>query len=337
MKPVDQTRFGYPEGNCLMACVASVLEVPLELLPDLWEREKAGDDDWWMILRTALAEHGWEAIYLHPEYVSATNESRTSADLAPQGYALAGGPSPRESTVNEDGENAGHVVVAEDGQIVHDPHPSRDGLGGPVRDWIVLIPPRRTPDPDTREGAGEEEIEDRWMRAFYGDPHGPEEEEGLLPCPFCGSEAERRTWDLRPPEGVPGREEKPVIRHALICTECGVLTPWVATADQAIASWNRRAYPQEPGEVVAHIEVVNGMIRSVEKVGPTPPDGRYVVTAHHPPAEAREPDAWLGEGLEWAEDWLREKILKRGAPDGASPWRENLERAVRALLAELGG
>lgn len=145
MEPVEQTRFGWPEGNCLMACVASVLEVPLSDLPDLYDRKQGGDDDWWMIVRRTLARYGWEAIYLHPEYVSATNEDRSPADLAPSGWALAGGPSPREGVVNDDGENAGHVVVAKDGELVHDPHPSGDGLGGDVRDWIVLIPPADCP------------------------------------------------------------------------------------------------------------------------------------------------------------------------------------------------
>lgn len=65
-------------------------------------------------------------------------------------------------------------------------------------------------------------------------------ERELAPCPFCEGEAERRTWDLRPPEGVPGRDKDPVIRHALICSECGVLTPWFGTAPEAIAAWNRR-------------------------------------------------------------------------------------------------
>lgn len=145
MEPVDQTKFGYPEGNCVMACVASILEVELEGLPDLYEREKEGDDDWWMTLRHALAEYGWEAVYLHPEYISATDEDRTPADLAPPGLAIACGDSPREDVVNDEGENAGHAVVARDGYLAHDPHPSRDGLGGPVEDWILLIPPRRDP------------------------------------------------------------------------------------------------------------------------------------------------------------------------------------------------
>lgn len=30
VKPVDQTLFGRPSGNCLPACVASILELPIE-------------------------------------------------------------------------------------------------------------------------------------------------------------------------------------------------------------------------------------------------------------------------------------------------------------------
>ena len=30
MKPVDQTSFGFPGGNCFSACVASILELPID-------------------------------------------------------------------------------------------------------------------------------------------------------------------------------------------------------------------------------------------------------------------------------------------------------------------
>lgn len=46
MKPVDQTTFGAPHGNCLMACVASILEVPLDSLPVMFDEiEKQGRDE----------------------------------------------------------------------------------------------------------------------------------------------------------------------------------------------------------------------------------------------------------------------------------------------------
>ena len=34
MKPVDQTRFGCPGGNCYQAVIASILELDLEEVPD---------------------------------------------------------------------------------------------------------------------------------------------------------------------------------------------------------------------------------------------------------------------------------------------------------------
>lgn len=33
MKPVAQTVFGSPDGNCLAACIASILELPIEAVP----------------------------------------------------------------------------------------------------------------------------------------------------------------------------------------------------------------------------------------------------------------------------------------------------------------
>lgn len=33
MKPVDQTTFGFPGGNCFSACIASLLEMPLDDVP----------------------------------------------------------------------------------------------------------------------------------------------------------------------------------------------------------------------------------------------------------------------------------------------------------------
>lgn len=126
-----------------MACVASVLEVGLDDLPDLYQRCHVNDGDWWTILREHVARFGWEAMYLGQTYLGVGESTRTPAELAPPGWSIAGGDSPRSDVLDEDGENAGHAVVAKDGELVHDPHPSGDFLAGPVEDWIILIGPRR--------------------------------------------------------------------------------------------------------------------------------------------------------------------------------------------------
>jgi len=48
LRPVMQTRFGDPEGNCLMASVASILGIALDECPDLYEYEKRGLN-WWLV------------------------------------------------------------------------------------------------------------------------------------------------------------------------------------------------------------------------------------------------------------------------------------------------
>jgi hypothetical protein len=118
MIPVTQTEIGVdnPRGNCLMACVASILEVPLESLPDLYEREKAGDH-WFTVLAEVLASHGLKPI------------EGGKRDL----YHIGVGPSPRSDMP--------HAVVMLGTEMVHDPHPDRTGLVASVLTyWISLEP-----------------------------------------------------------------------------------------------------------------------------------------------------------------------------------------------------
>ena len=136
MRPVDQSKFGYPEGNCLMACVASILEVELCDLPDLFLRCCRTTDEgltwsdrgehWLDVLQEGVKVHGWEASW----------RDAKPEETPPAGYAIAGGPTGR--TFDEDGRDVGHCVVCLDGVMVHDPHPERTGLRGKTEDWILL-------------------------------------------------------------------------------------------------------------------------------------------------------------------------------------------------------
>lgn len=120
MTPVDQTKFGAPHGNCLMACVASITGLPLGALDDLYTAEaRTPDKHWWSVFTDALNRHGWHAAYL------------VAADgLIPRGYAVGSGVSPR---------GLRHAVVVRDGALAHDPHPSRAGVEE-VEAFYVLFP-----------------------------------------------------------------------------------------------------------------------------------------------------------------------------------------------------
>lgn len=134
MIPVDQTVFGFPNGNCLMACVASILECSLDELPTM--DSCTHDGSWWGILQRVLQERGLTAVYYQPvgEWCGAP-----FAHIAPPGYHLVTGESPR-GLVDDRGNVIGHVCVAKDGVVVHDPHPSRAGLASAPKDWILIMP-----------------------------------------------------------------------------------------------------------------------------------------------------------------------------------------------------
>ena len=113
MRHVDQTTYGPYDGNCFSACLASILEIPIEEVPlflgTYW-------DDFlpWLKARGLGA-----SLY------------RKSERRFPLGYSIAGGPSKRFA-------GKMHACVAYDGMIVHDPHPSRDGLPYGIEEYVVI-------------------------------------------------------------------------------------------------------------------------------------------------------------------------------------------------------
>lgn len=119
MKPVDQTQFGVPNGNCFSACVASILELPLDEVPFFMGSE----GDWFDDLNDWLRDRGLYAIRF------AFSDKYT---FYPAGYYIVGGVSPRNP-------DALHAVVALGDKVVHDPNPARQGVKKWV-DWIVIMP-----------------------------------------------------------------------------------------------------------------------------------------------------------------------------------------------------
>lgn len=86
-------------GNCLQAAVASLLDLDLEQVPHFIRH-----DDWLDRLAGFCRAYGYQVRHRQP---------------APTTTGIGVGPSPR---------GVKHAVVVIDGQVVWDPHPSRDGL-----------------------------------------------------------------------------------------------------------------------------------------------------------------------------------------------------------------
>lgn len=111
MKPVDQTTFGMPGGNCWSACVASLLDLSIEEVPYFLDDWPRAFDEW------ALAR-GFYTLTTDCDH------------FTPPGLHILGGQSPRDIS---------HAVVAHGDRIVHDPHPGRGGLR--VREKCTMLIP----------------------------------------------------------------------------------------------------------------------------------------------------------------------------------------------------
>lgn len=122
MTPVDQKSEG-EWGDCLRACVATVLDLPGDDVPDFVAEH---GPRWFMALRTWLEQRGrWVA------YVSTASSLSNIATVHPHDlFWIAVGDGPRGRR---------HAVVCQSNNVVHDPHPSRSGLPL-LEDAIIILP-----------------------------------------------------------------------------------------------------------------------------------------------------------------------------------------------------
>ncbi len=124
MKPVFQTKFSDDEnphrGNCFAACVASLFELDIEKVPAFENMMR--DQEWWKVFDLFCRERGYEPWLLS-----------TVSPLKPAGLCIVGGKSPRVSNVL-------HAVIFDKWKMVHDPHPSGEGIVGDPEDFIILNP-----------------------------------------------------------------------------------------------------------------------------------------------------------------------------------------------------
>jgi hypothetical protein len=116
MMRIYQSRHGN-RGNCFEACLASILEIPLDQVPDL----SLYEDSWDLELDRWLKVRGWDTIIVTGPVVALVR--------AP---AISVGPSPRGGCY--------HAVVTLNGKLTHDPHPEGGGLAGPIVYSVYLIP-----------------------------------------------------------------------------------------------------------------------------------------------------------------------------------------------------
>lgn len=129
MIPQNQTEFGPGKGNCWAACIASILGVPLETVPNFCGG--ASKEHWWSETQHWLSCCGLTMLEM--------DVSRRPQDFSTlfDCYWIANGKSPRFDCL--------HSVVYCGDKMVHDPHPDGTGLKGPVQSasFMVSIDPAK--------------------------------------------------------------------------------------------------------------------------------------------------------------------------------------------------
>ena len=107
MKPVNQTKMTPPEGDCFAACVASILELPLNEVPNYSQ-----GGEWWVEWNRWLSLRGLYII----EFADKEGKGREYL----QGFHIITGKSYSGDW--------NHSVVGYCGKIVHDPNPKKKGI-----------------------------------------------------------------------------------------------------------------------------------------------------------------------------------------------------------------
>lgn len=132
-----QTIFGNGEagatpGNCMQTAVASLLDLPLEEVPHF---VALPENQWWSAFLDWVGKRGLRLEMYAPRFP-------TLAEYA--GGTLITGPLsmvPKDKIVLALGmaeRGFEHVVLYQDGKLVHDPHPSEAGLlAEPEEVWVL--------------------------------------------------------------------------------------------------------------------------------------------------------------------------------------------------------
>lgn len=136
----DQNRFGGSDapagqrGNCFSACIAALLNLPLQLVPNFYDTDETSEQQW-AVIQHWLAGRGWFSI--NYDYAQLWDWKRDGQlEIAVGSLGIISGFSPRGPWL--------HAVIGQitaDGwRLIHDPHPSKAGIAGDPTHFQIVAP-----------------------------------------------------------------------------------------------------------------------------------------------------------------------------------------------------
>ncbi len=118
MIPIMQTDLTFETGNCGEACIASILELELSDILIFGNPDNPEDGKFYCkSIRNFLNKFGYSYIDIE------MSKEYDPIDFLKDCWVIATGKSPRATKKEQR-----HAVVWKNGEIIHDPHPSGDGL-----------------------------------------------------------------------------------------------------------------------------------------------------------------------------------------------------------------
>jgi hypothetical protein len=138
MKPVMQTIVARNQGNCWSACIASLLELPIEEVPPF---VKDGGENFLQLAQDWLGKRGLFILRIRmPKEILTGDDIRWHQ--IPECLCIATGKSPRGDYGHA---VVGRIVDAYKFEMLHDPHPDGTGIEGfPICvEFLVPLDPAR--------------------------------------------------------------------------------------------------------------------------------------------------------------------------------------------------
>lgn len=139
--PVNQNHFGHRDGNCFSACIASLLELPLEAVPTFYIYGEP-DDIWTLRLDRFLEPFGLYGLHfiVDPPVYEPVREGlyRLHSSKTP-GRPLTVPPGVLHIRAGMSPRGHSHAVLARGHEVVHDPSPLKTGLLS-VEGFSLLLP-----------------------------------------------------------------------------------------------------------------------------------------------------------------------------------------------------
>jgi hypothetical protein len=113
-------------GNCYAAAIASILEMPIEAVPNVEVLFHIEDSLWSVVMQRFINSIGWEMftddrfrVFHNKDYGVKSGKRDEWVTYCKNKYYFISGQSKR---------GVQHMVIYKNGKMVHDPHPTKEGI-----------------------------------------------------------------------------------------------------------------------------------------------------------------------------------------------------------------